>query len=359
MAPACDSAADDGRPTEPVVALTPARVVERRVCSEPASELEQLSAVTLPLENAQPGPGLQLVVPSKQQLQAVLARANTVDELVEFDRLMSILRAAGERFRIALEEAIDIAAQQLIGKRKLGQMLLQHVKRGGDRSKSHDATLLDGRLPAHFDKHRASRYEALARIDASHFRDCLREMADLGQIPTEAGMLRRAAKLSGTKLSKPRGAGRKRFETTKGGRAHRWHAIELPGTVLETLRRIMAVDVRVGDADMRAKRVVPHAANDLFDRLSGDVFVAACPDPARWLPELRRLRNKARIQQVIVVVAAEVWSEWFAVAQADGWTACFLRDFRCRCGLGVMLLHHGAKASGFRVATTAIGTVMN
>jgi hypothetical protein len=119
----------------------------------------------------------------------------------------------------------------------------------------------------------------------------------------------------------------------------------------------MMLDVVVGRATIEAKSHVSAIAPRLFEELAGDVLVAECPDPAKWLPKLRDLRLKAQVNQVVVVARAEVWSDWFSDLREQEWACCFLQGLHDKSG-GLVVLHNGVKRSAFHLAMGQIGVVM-
>ena len=105
----------------------------------------------------------------------------------------------------------------------------------------------------------------------------------------------------------------------------------------------MSPDCVVGDADVPAKlRLASTTAPDAAE-LRGDVFLARCDDPARWLRELARRRACAQIRRAIVVLPATLWAEWFGQFENGDCLLCFLRDVRDADGNGVVLAHIGER----------------
>lgn len=92
--------------------------------------------------------------------------------------------------------------------------------------------------------------------------------------------------------------------------------------------------------------------------LRGDVFVAQCDDPARWLTGLEDGRCGARINRAIIVLPATPWEAWFGLLERGDWLVCLLRDARDEAGNGVALAHIGARPSVFRIAFRSLGVVL-
>ena len=133
---------------------------------------------------------------------------------------------------------------------------------------------------------------------------------------------------------------------------------DLPANVRACIERVMSPDCAVGDADVPAKlRLASTTAPDAAE-LRGDVLVARCDDPARWLRELARRRACAQISRAIVVLPATPWADWFGQFESGDWLLCFLRDVRGADSNGVVLAHIGERPSAFRLAFGSLGIVL-
>lgn len=297
-----------------------------------------------------PKPELSLVVPDAAHLLQLRERAREAEELPGLRKLVAAWQAAAEKCDLAFEELTRLAVYRLEVERDLGAHLAQTVHRGGHRAKSPRGSLLRGGcLPGDVTKKQSRLYQNLAKVPEPVFRAYLDNAFKNGETPTSAGAraFARAQAASGT-TSRPRG-GRRRRATA---------ASVLPANVLACVERVMMPDCIVGDADLPAKlRLASTTAPDAAE-LRGDVFLARCDDPARWLRELARRRACAQIKRAIVVLPAAPWAEWFGQFESGDWLLCFLRDVRGADGYGVVLAHIGERPSAFRLAFGSLGIVL-
>jgi hypothetical protein len=289
-----------------------------------------------------------LVVPSSDELELALSQANTLEELVHFEKMVAVMKAAGEQFRLAIDEAIRIASFDLVTRRKIGSVLLQVDRRGGDRARAHDAPLLD-RLLQELGRDKARRCRMIARLEEPHFGDYLKLMTDQHEVPTEAGVLRHArkvAKANGTTRAKPR-----RTQKPKAVLA----ALKLSPSILNCVERVLgAIDVCVGDADVECRlRLQTDTAH--LKQLQGTVFVAECLYPADWLPKLAALRRSARVDDVLVALPAETSAQWFKglMDGQDEWACCFPTGV-----LPPLILAYLGHREGFKAACAEIGPIV-
>lgn len=275
-------------------------------------------------------------LPDAGQFADMLASAAGASGLHDLRRLVSAWQAVAQKCSLAFEESMRLAIYRLRVERALGGELAQTVSRGGFGSKSHGATSGSGGcsspLPDGVSKHDARRYRQLAAISDSDFSRYLAHMKQAGRLPTSAG----ARRFAGTSSPGPAKRSRRR------GRAEK---ITLPSDILERLTRIMEIDVVVGEETVPAKRRVQYSASPDRAVLRGNLLVCACAHPEKWLPALVRLRERALVEQAVVVAPAEVWAPWFGLVDGN-WRCCFLAGVQLR-GVGVVLLHHGARAEAF------------
>ena len=61
--------------------------------------------------------------------------------------------------------------------------------------------------------------------------------------------------------------------------------------VTDAVSRIMLADVVVGDSRLPGEQRIATTGLSVLTSLKGDVFVLHCLDLAKWLPQLRRLRD--------------------------------------------------------------------
>jgi hypothetical protein len=289
--------------------------------------------------------GAILTIPPESQLTSMRENAKRNGTLKDLHKMLAALEAVAAKCNVAHEEFVRLAVSRLEVERDLGTQLAQTVRRGGDRSKSPRTTLLrDAALPEGITKHQARKYRALATIPEEVFRSYLARAHEERRVPSAAGARRFAAP---AKPKARRAKPKKQAETT-----------ELPPALLDAISRIMTPDVCVGPAKLAAKACVAVNAKDVLEQLHGDVVVLDCPDPEKWLAELRRSRSKGRVQQIIAVLPAEVWAGWFRELREAEWSMCFLEGVRTADGVGRLAAHHGVRASAFRVAFAHVGVVM-
>lgn len=284
-----------------------------------------------------------LVVPNDDQLALIRTHAQESGTLKELRQKVAAWHAAAEKLKLGFEEMTRVAVFQLEVERDLGSHLAQTVRRGGDRSKSHGSTLL------HEDIHRnqSSAYQKLAAIPEDVFRAYLEHARSKRKLPSSAGA--------------------RRFGLPKKSAARRNAKAKCTGAVaptdlaaaLDAISRVMTPDVVVGEGKVEARRFVSASDKGIFDKLSGDVLVVDCPDPAEWIPELLRRRGKAKIRQVIAFVPAAPWEEWFEVVQESGVSCCFLHGPARNGAIGHAVLHIGACDAAFRVAMASVGLVLH
>jgi hypothetical protein len=302
-------------------------------------EREQMNEVVL-----LPADGTPLVVPSDRQLAVMREQAKRDGTLHDLRQALAACKDVAAKCRGAHEQHVRLGLCLLEVERDLGVLLTQTVSRGRPKKRSHDATFSKSHeLPSDITKQQALRYRALAAIPEEAFRAYLAHAASANSVPSAAG-----AKRFGVPAEpKPRPAKREKQS----------EALELPAAVFDAISRIMTPDVCVGTGNVGAKACVAPDAKDIFDRLRGDVVVLKCPDPAKWLTELRRRRSKGQVQQAVVVLLAEVWTSWFRELRETEWSMCFLEGVRAEHGAGVIVAHHGARASAFRVALGSLGAL--
>jgi hypothetical protein len=282
-------------------------------------------------------------VPAAEHLAILRQTAKRDGSLKDLRQMVAAWEAAASRCKLAFEELVRLAVFRLEVERDLGEELAQTVRRGGDRSRSPRVTLLAGALPDGITKQQAAKYRAMAAIPGDAFRAYLAKASTDRKVPTAAGARRFAAPA-------------KRRATIATPRKAAF--VVLPPVLFDAISRIMTADVCVGPGKLAAKAHVPAETKDIFDVLRGDVAILACPEPACWLPALQRLRRQARVQQVLVVLPAEVWTGWFRRMRDSEWSVCFLEGVRDARGVGRLVAHHGARAGAFRTAFAHLGAVV-
>ena len=289
-----------------------------------------------PLSSLRGSPGGGLVVPSSAQMELMLAQCNDSETLADLERAAAALQAFARRHDAMKSQLAEISAFHMRARRKLGVLLAQTVKRGGDRSKLHSGTLLDGALLKSIKRNTSSRFQLLAAIPEGVFEDFLRENIEKGRESSLRSALQLALQTKVVSLKKrPR---RARF------------AGEIPSTILECVGRALGdIDLCVGPRVVKCRRhVMPGILKD--GDLRGVVFMAECREPEHWLPTLRAMRESGKLDQVAVVVGLEPCSAWFRDALRGSWQLGILPDAAC------LIAHHG-RPEAFRAVMHEMGGV--
>lgn len=284
-----------------------------------------------------------LLIPTDSEFRIILAQASDLDSLKQLRSGVAALEAVARQFSIARAEVIRLAVHRLEVERKLGAILLQTVRHGGDRSRCPDGISGAGGIPGGISPKQSALYQKLATISDSDFTTYLDGARAADSVPSTAGAVR---------FSAPRRPAR-RSRTRAGANGNRPSA-----AVIDAISRIMTPDVIVGSAAIGPGRVVAPDARDLWDCLRGDVLVADCPDPTCWLPMLQRLHSSALIRQALVFVPAAPCEHWFAVLQGSGVVCCFIKLSRANPASRA-ILHLGAGRAAFRVVMQSIGIVVS
>lgn len=304
-------------------------------------EAEELPGVVRELEA-----GRKLIVPSGAELELALSQANTLEDLIGFEKMVSVLKKAGEQFRVVRDEAIRIASIDLITARKIGVVLLQVMKHGGDRSSGHRDHLL-AKLLADLGESKVKRCKQIARIEGSIFASYLEEMASVHAVPTEAGALRRAnkvAKAAGKASEKAR-----RAPTSMSAAAG--DAVLSPAMLDCVQRSLGPIDVCIGDA--RVKCEVRLGASTAKDKdIHGRVFVGHCIEPSQCLTKLAGLKRAGAIEEAIVVLPRDIDATWWPSLSAGQWSICVPSERG-----SPIVAHIGGHARGFALVFAALGVV--
>lgn len=288
-----------------------------------------------------PRPEFSLVIPTNEQFLQLRLEAKQAGKLPDLRQMVAAWQDVADRCHLAFEELTRIAVFKLEVERELGVHLAQTVHRGGPRSKYSRSTL----LPDDLTRNQSSAYQKLAAIPDATFRTYLESAHRHEEVPSSRGARAFAAA--------ERSGGKSGVRRTAAG------AWVIPEAVLDAITRVMTPDVVVGCKRLKAKTHVTPDASNVLDLLTGDVFIAQCPDPVQWLPAIEHLRKAARVYQGVVVLPAAVWTDWFAAMAAGDWLCCFLKGVRGADGNGVMLAHVGGKQGAFRLSLQGLGTVVH
>jgi hypothetical protein len=289
----------------------------------------------LPALSGSAGGGL--VVPSSAQMELMLAQCSDVESLANLEKAAAALQAFAKRHDAMKSQLAEISAFHMRARRKLGVLLSQTVKRGGDRSKSHSDTLLDGSLLKSITRSTSSRFQLLAGIPEGVFEGFLRENIGRG---------RESSLRSALQLAQPSKAASLKKRTPKV----RADAGGIPAIMVECVGRALGdIDLCVGPRVVQCrKHIMPGILKD--GDLRGVVFMAECHEPERWLPTLLALRKSGKLDQVAVLVGVEPCSAWFRDALRGSWQIGTLPDAAC------LIAHHG-RPEAFRAVMHEMGGV--
>jgi hypothetical protein len=293
---------------------------------------------------------MALSIPSNERFLQLRAEAKQNGKLKDLQKLVAAWLAVGEKCNLVFEEMTRLAIYRLEVERDLGAHLAQTVHRGGDRPNSPRRSLLrEGGLPDDITWNQSAAYQKLAAIPEDVFRAYLEAAHAKHAVPSSAGARVFAAPPKRSLASQTRQVGRRTSSTRPGA---------LPQAVVECVERIMTPDVVVGDAALRAKQRVSIDAKDAIERLRGEVFIAQCTDPERWLVAIDQARREARVTRAVIALPATTWAEWFRHLEHGEWLICFLRDVRDEAGNGIVMAHIGERPSVFRLAFRSLGVVL-
>lgn len=294
-------------------------------------------------------PELSLAIPSGARFLQLRAEAKQNGTLKDLRKMVAAWQAVAEQCNVAFEEMTRLATYRLEVERDLGRHLAQTVHRGGDRAKRPKGSLLpDGCLPDDITKKQSRLYQRLAAIPDVAFHAYLANALSRHVVPSSQGA-RAFAAAAGRKA--PKTKHKKRAPSAANG-------VAIPAEALECIARIMTPGVIVGDANLPTKKRVAADSKTALGQLRGDVLVAQCPDPARWLAAIEQARRETRVSRAIVVLAAATLPEWIAGMEHGDWLLCCLRCVRDNDGNGIMLAHIGERPSVFRLAFRSLGVVL-
>jgi hypothetical protein len=297
------------------------------------------------IEVHQPG-GTVHRFPAEQDFRAMLASAKGADGLEDLRRLVSAWQSVARQCDVAFDEAVRLAVHRLEVERALGDELARTVSRGGRGSKSPTVTSKRGGasngLPDGVTKQNAKRYRDLAGVPDDVFRSYVEYTRSQKKVPSSNGARRFAASHERAVRSYPQ---------QPNGRAN---DLALPDPLLAAIGRILVPDVVVGEPRLPGRRhVAGHRSLQPAD-LEGDVFLGACHDPAKVVPQLERLCANGTVRQAVVVARAEVWADWFGSAIRAGWAFCLVRGVKVAGG-GLAVLQLGTGRSTFSLVAAQHG----
>jgi hypothetical protein len=256
---------------------------------------------------------------------------------VNLEKAAAALQAFARRHNTMRSQLAEISAFHMRARRKLGVLLSQTVKRGGDRSKLRVGTLLDGALPKSINRNTSRRFQLLAAIPEDVFEEFLRESIEKG---------RECSFRSALQLSQRTKAVSRRKSTPRA----RTDPIGIPDAVLDCVGRALGdIDLCVGPRVVPCRKHITHGVLKDAD-LCGVVFMSECHEPERWLPKLLARRTSGKIDQVAVLVGLDPYSAWFRDALRGSWQFGTLPD------AASLIAHHG-RPEAFRAVMHEMGGV--
>lgn len=290
----------------------------------------------------------QLAVPSSVELDVILARAETGDDIAGVERMAAACIDLAKHCDQLKGRLAEFSILRLRSRRRLGLVLLQTDRRGGDRSKWLGATLLDRGLPRGVDPTTAKKCRNLARMRDEVIEAYFTRAAASGKVPSESGALRFAAGVpweNGNERAKQRRA--RKSKPAAGG------ALIVPPEILDSLQRLFGdIDVCVGEAKVKCRS--KQNASTLREKdLHGSVLILQCHDPASWLPKLAQMRRSSKIDEAVVILPADTAALWFKDLVTDDWVLCF----PCSVQPALLLAHLGHHHL-FAVKFAEIGSIV-
>jgi hypothetical protein len=130
-----------------------------------------------------------------------LAQAKTIEDFKDVrDVGEAAIRLAKSRRDVGIEALLE--AQEIVrrAERQLGAMLPSVVKRGGDRAKSHDVTLLED---LGIERMQSSRFQKIAQLPDEDFESWVSGCREAGEEMTQAAALRLAAEYLADPIGRP------------------------------------------------------------------------------------------------------------------------------------------------------------
>ena len=291
--------------------------------------------------------GLVKALPTSERFLQMRIAAQEGGTQNDLHKLVSAWQAVAVKCNLAFEQLTRLAIYRLEVERDLGAYLAQSIERGGDR-RTYPRGRLDRRrgLPDNISWKQSSAYQRLAKIPEDIFRAYLDAALAKHAVPSSAGARAFAAP--------------PRVPARHGGKCgkHVPTNLDLPPAVIQRVVSIMTPDVVVGGLRTLAKESHQADESDASTSLTGDVFVAACDDPDKWLRAIDIARRHSRLRRVIIALPAYTWTDWFHRVGHGDWLLCFLRQYRDTSGSGLVLGYSGEKPSMFRLAFRSLGVVL-
>ena len=286
----------------------------------------------------EPAPALRrgLVVPDPADFEALVALQGTSEGLRDLRQAVAAWQAVAEKCDHAFEEVLKLSTYRLQVERALGARLAQDVRPGRVKKRSPEVTFDEGgRLPDGVTKQQAAKYRQLAAVPDDAFAAYLQVSREKRKLPTSTG-----ARRFGVPAREPR--------VRRSARGRRPSLLrEVDQAIVDFVDRLMTPDVVVGPPVLKCAVNFAVADSVALTRAQGDVFVAACRAPENWLPRLAGMYRAGVVSQVLAVVAADAWADWFRLALVEGWTFCCVSARRGDGSIGVLLAHIGGRRAAF------------
>jgi hypothetical protein len=130
-----------------------------------------------------------------------LAQAKTIEDFKDVrDVGEAAIRLAKSRRDVGIEALLE--AQEIVrrAERQLGKMLPSVIKKGGDRAKSHDVTLLGD---IGIERMQSSRFQKIAQLPEDQFETWVSSCREAGEEMTQAAALRMAAEYLSDPIERP------------------------------------------------------------------------------------------------------------------------------------------------------------
>ncbi|MFN6195384.1 MAG: hypothetical protein ACK5BN_16365 [Planctomycetota bacterium] len=129
-------------------------------------------------------------------------------------------------------------------------------------------------------------------------------------------------------------------------------AAEVGPAILDAVQRVLGdIDVRIGEAKVRCRlRLGVSTAKD--NEIRGRVFVSEFSDPGVCLAKIADLHRRCQVDEVVVVLPAEVGALWFKLLAVGEWHCCF------PTGGGALVAYLGPRKRGFDMTFGGVGAVL-
>jgi len=284
--------------------------------------------------------GTGWLAPPQKAMEAALAAAADVPSLQILHVKAAAVEGVAKDVHVPFEDLCRLAEFRIEIECEIGVLLSQTVHPGRPAKLSRDVIITEAGLPPGISPNMSSRCQRLAAIPTEFVKRCFLEARRKGRVPSPEGLLR--------------SAGFKKSPTTKPRTRRKTPStVDCPSVVADAISRFLKVGTCVGDvAQFASAKKVPAVLKSI-EKLRGIVFVADCPDPDEWLPELAQAERKRQVEEVAVLLPAGTAENWFVRIIEGGWQCCFLRGQPAR-----MVAYHGERKHAFWLVMRSLGCVM-